>query len=60
MGSESSACAWDVMDAGSKSVGVPDMRSAAATALGVLVALLLVQLLARPTNAVVEACESAA
>ena len=60
LGLDSSAYAWDVMDAGRKSVDAPDMRSAAAAAPGVVRALLLVQLLAKPTNAVVEACESAA
>ena len=52
--------AWVVMGAGPKSVDVPDMRSAAAAAPGAVCAWLLVQLLAKPTNAVVEACEAAA
>lgn len=49
--------AWDLIEEGFRTVDIPDMTSVAATADCVL---LLVQLLAKPANAVVEASEPAA
>lgn len=48
------------MEEGFKPVATPDMKSTAAAALCLVGAWLLVQLLAKPANAVVEASESAA